>query len=703
MTSARHARRIGAMAVTLLATVGLAPLAVAPRVASAAAPQFGLVQQTFNVAAGGRVRLVLTLPAGVDPDPTDFVVDVIARDVVRTRAAVAASIDGDLPDALDRVRLLPLAVPRPQARQMVVDVPVEIGNDAAGALLLDQPGVHPVTVRLVESDTVTAELTTFVNRVPTDEEAVDSPDDAMPIAIAVATTSPVILDDDVRPTVDAATRRELTALSDLLTDIAVPVSVRVPPGQLAALQDGTAADKALGDRLRTLLGEQEVLSTPVLPLDVSHAAQAGQEPLYTQWLRDGEDALATVVDSPARRTLTFVDQPLSREGGLLLRNLGTRMLVLPTSIYDVLPGTLGGFTDSTQLVQIRVDDTSTVDADVVDRTIAPELAQVTTAPQLHAVQLVADLLAARQQVEDQGGDVRRHSILLGTPDLSLPSPTGFAAFADLLADTPGLEPVTVDELSARTDQLLGPEGPVVVDLPEDVDGDIGARIDLRNALGLEAISTGSMLPEDDPRTKEWARLIDTLPTGALSDTRADAVAADMRAEFEQLRTSVGLPDGFSFRLTGTTGSVPVTLRNAADIPLTVRVRMSSPKLVFPPDQTVVLAPNSVTQVSVDVEARSNGESSATLEVFTPTGDVLLGDPVVLSANVTTLTGVGYLLTGAALLVLLTWWFRHIRRNRRGRQAAAAAVRHPALQRAEGQHTEGDDLSPDAATSTLPPS
>ena len=95
-------------------------------------------------------------------------------------------------------------------------------------------------------------------------------------------------------------------------------------------------------------------------------------------------------------------------------------------------------------------------------------------------------------------------------------------------------------------------------------------------------------------------------------------------------------------------------------------------------------------------------------MFTPLGDVRLGTPIPLTANVRGLSGLGNLVTGAALLVLLSWWFRHLQRNRRRRQSAKASDRHPS---AGGEGVESDTdtdadhsgLSPDAATSTLPPS
>lgn len=124
-----------------------------------------------------------------------------------------------------------------------------------------------------------------------------------------------------------------------------------------------------------------------------------------------------------------------------------------------------------------------------------------------------------------------------------------------------------------------------------------------------------------------------------------------------------------------------------------------------------------------MEARSNGRFPVTLDVFPPLGDVRLGTPIPLTANVRGLSGLGNLVTGAALLVLLSWWFRHLQRNRRRRQSAKASDRHPSSGTDDADATAAEvttaahagepevadtdadhsGLSPDAATSTLPPS
>jgi len=701
-TMQRYGARSAAVAACSVAVLGLVAPTAQP--ALAAAPQFGLISQTFNVEADGTVRFRLSLPKGVRL-PADFTVAVTAFVPVTTRNAVSEAENGAVGSSIDTVTLLPLAVPRPAAGQLDLAIPVEVTTKTKEALQLSGPGLYPVAVELREGSNVLAELHTFVHRVPAAAERAEDP---LLVAVAMSTDTPVTMDDDAHVQIGPAEIRELTTLADLLEKTKVSVAVRVPPSLLAALPDQGKAGAELATRLAAVLEPNELLSSPSFPLDASQAADAGQSALYTQWLRDGEDTLATAAAVPAQRTVAMVDHQLSEQGGALLRNLGARLLLLPAAVYDALPNTFGGFTDTTQLVQIQVADGITLDATVADRIAGIQLARVTPTPALSAIHQVADLLAARQEVEDQGGDPRRHSITLATPDLALPSPTGFAAFTELLANTPGLQPTTLDELSIRTDQLLGPEGPVVVNLPTSVDGDLQPRLALRTALGLEAASTSSMLPDADPRLPEWTRLIDVLPTSALTNDQANHIADGLRSQFDGLKKSVVVPAGFAFNLTGRSGSVPVTLRNEADIPLKVRVRMTSSKLIFPDgDQTVELPPESFQEVKINIEARTNGTSAVTLEVFTPLGDVRLAPAVPLTASITNLAGVGNLVTGAALLVLLTWWVRHFRRNQRGRRAAEAAHRHPASPPPENDDASdpGDaaGLSPDAATSTLPPS
>jgi hypothetical protein len=124
------------------------------------------------------------------------------------------------------------------------------------------------------------------------------------------------------------------------------------------------------------------------------------------------------------------------------------------------------------------------------------------------------------------------------------------------------------------------------------------------------------------------------------------------------------------------------------------VRARSPKLSFPTgDQLIELAPAGVTEVVIPVEARANGTSSIEVELVTPEVGLNVEGPVVLTARVNALTGLGQVITGGAVLVLVSWWYGHFRRRRRQRLARLEATEAPKAFEA---------VSPDAAEAAAVP-
>jgi hypothetical protein len=114
--------------------------------------------------------------------------------------------------------------------------------------------------------------------------------------------------------------------------------------------------------------------------------------------------------------------------------------------------------------------------------------------------------------------------------------------------------------------------------------------------------------------------------------------------------------------------------------LTVEMHLESDKLTFPTnDIPVLLLPNQTTEVPVDIVARSNGVSPMTVVIRTPFGGQLT-EPVLLTARVNNLTGLGRVVTVGLLLVLATWWLTYFKRRRRQQHAqrvAESVSRHPA--------------------------
>jgi len=703
---------------TCAVTVGLVPSGSV----AALAPRLGLVAQApYGVAADGVVEFVLAVPPTLDTSAyPDATLVVTAYRAVTTRAEVTAAQAGDLLRSIDSVDLPLATLPRPATDQVGASVTLETTTRTAGALQLTQPGLYPVVLELRDAGVVLAELLTFVHRLPSATDAQEVP---LPVAIAMTTTSPVVLDDNAQVVVDDAVLAELTQLADLLEASTMPVAVRVPPGLLLALPQYGDAGAAVAQRLAAGLARNEVLSSPRYPLDPSLAAAAGQQGMFTEWLRQGEDDLTGFMTNLPSDSVAFMNGPLSSSGAALLRDLGTRLIVTTPEVFDPLRNSTGSFTDSSQLVQLEVAPGITVDATLVDRDLDGVLARGTATPVLTGIYTATHLLAYRQEIVDitkdrngnPVGDPSRRGVTLGTTDLSLPNTDTYRAITTLLADTPGLMPTTLEALGVRTNQLALPDrGEVVVGLAETVEGSIDDRVATVAELTEATRTTGSMLPMDDPRRPVWNTKIDMLPTSALTDAQVSATSATINSELSAIRAAVELPTPFQFTLTGRTTTVPIRLYNRSDVPLTVRVHMSSPKLFFGDDVTVEIPPQSYSSVDIEIEARTNGNFPVTLTVLTLTGDTL-GAPVPLKASVNALSG--NLFTGAFLLVVLLWWARHARRSRRNRGTSAAATRHP-LRRGsggnDGGHIDPDDkgvdgavdgaaLSPDAATSILPPS
>jgi len=150
------------------------------------------------------------------------------------------------------------------------------------------------------------------------------------------------------------------------------------------------------------------------------------------------------------------------------------------------------------------------------------------------------------------------------------------------------------------------------------------------------------------------------------------------------------PDSFSVTLTGRSTELRLRIENQSEDELRVLVRPSSSKLRFPSgDMLVMLEPAGATRVEIPVVARSNGTSRAEITLLTPNGRVIAG-PVVVTAHVNAITGLGQVITGGAVLVLASWWGSHLLRRRRARRAAAG------LAIDDGIVEEPFVLSPDAA-------
>jgi hypothetical protein len=669
-----------------LAIVATTALVVSPaRPAGAADTTVRLVEQTFASTIGAPLTFVIT------PDTPLLVTDAVRVTVhapVDDRDGVRAVVAGDLTPPLASVEVPGSSVVVGDDASLRVDVPVDPGG-ADGALEIEDPGLYPVTVEVVRDGKALGEVVTFVDLL-----GEDAPVGTIGVGLITQVSAQPTLQPDLSTDVDAMARAELERLAALLAATDQPLSVGVGPELLAGLErSGNASDLELLDRLDAGLAERELLAETYVALDPSGAAGAGLDGEYTVQLRLGEDTLAELLPRmSARRSLFLARTPIDGGGAALVRDLGARTLVLLPAAQAETGGGFALASDPTLLLDVTVPGADPVPAVIVDARLSESLGATTDDPVLTAHQMMAEMVALREQIvdglvaDDADDDtivdqLAGRSLLLATPTGRSPDPTLGSTLLELVAATPGFTVTTAADAGATMDPFVVDGQRVELPLPDDAGPDLTTLAETLSALDRDVTSTESMLPADDPRPSGWHELERVLVADDLTEQERALYVDTIRGESAAVRASVVLPESTTFTLGGRTSTIRLKLSSTADVPLTVLVRMRSAKLTFPEgDPIVELAPLQTTEVPIPVEARSNGTFPVTLEVLTPVGNELLGPRVVFTARVTALAGLGQVITVGALLVLATWWVHHLRvrhRQRRAGLAEPATRRHPA--------------------------
>jgi hypothetical protein len=616
-------------------------------------------------------------------DPLEGVeVVVTAYERIRLRSEVADTYRGDRGNQVDGARFaagdLIRSDPSTGTRRLVLDIGIAVDGEVADELALPLTGLYPITVEVRrDGRRIGARHTTFVERLGTPAAATTGePTFTLSVLAGI---------DDPGPTVDESqrlqSRAQLLELAELGESVGPAMTVSVPPGVAELMgTDATAAD--LAARLTSALAGDEAIALPSIELDPSAAVAAGQAEVFTRTLREGQDILTQALRRTPNARGTWASATAVSEGGAaMLRDLGARLLVVPYDVYVELEGSIPGYTDTSMLAEGLLPDGTTLPVAIVDpvaELLDPERDSART-PAEDAVRLMAELVAMRIQL---GPGAR--NVVLATPTLGIPDGDVLAHVEEFASQDPAMGFRPLSAVPGATDVMHVGDRPLRLTFPDTAGSDLADRVTVVDEMRLYAASTASMLPATDPRRSRWTAELDTLVSTGITDEEAVDVLEALRVELDGIGATIDTPDPFTFTLTGRHSQIRLRFGNTGDTPLLVRVRVSSTKLAFPDDDVEVeLAPNAITDVEVDVTALSNGTFPVAVEVFTPLGGAV-GQPVPLTARVNAISGLGKVLTGGALLVLLTWWLSHFRRRRRMRLERASTVArrgHPSNGRA----------------------
>jgi hypothetical protein len=616
-----------------------------------------------------------------DRAPTSILVT--SHQPIESRVELHEVLDGDLPSNVDTLEIAVDESSRTASGVIDLVVPIEIGSTSPDRLQMSATGVYPISIALAVNAEVTDRIVTFVERLP---EGTTAPEEVAPLLVSILGLIPgdITLRPDGSTVVSDADRTDLNSLVAAAESLpGVPFTVGVRPELVEGLSRSTPDDGQLLASLQ-FTDAMTYLSMPYVSIRPGTVVDTSFSESFLEQLRLGDDALSDALPLTTPRRIAWpIDHAPSAPEAQFVRDVGYRSILLLPDAQDDEGLEVLQFVDPTRLVDLELPNRGTIEALVVDPRLSAILTEAEAGPTsdtfLAAQHVLADLKMLRSEIAERGETINGRSIVLATRDGSLMSVDALTSLVDTLASSGLVELVDLDTALSRTAVGLADGRPVSIGLPTSNDQGTTDALAVIALGSLRADAYASMLPDGDGRPAEWRQLLDVATDDRFTDEQRQQYVDVVVAATDAVASAVIPPAATSFTLGGRVSQIRLGLRNDGEVDLQVRLRLSSPKLIFPDGEPVVLLPaGSLTPVEIAVEARSNGRFPVTVQLVTPEGSVTLTEPIVFTARVNALAGLGQVVTGVALLLLATWWVHHWRVQYRRRQSAVieSTSRHP---------------------------
>ncbi len=616
-------------------------------------PVVRIVEQNFELTQGTSLQLTLGLDATTEQlTKSDLKIRILNR--ITSNKELANSFNDVSASVVDQVNFKTNAVPRDNNGNLVLVIGIDQQGTDAASLFIRDSGIYPVAV-VFQSGDMRIVTTTFIHVTSSD----DPPPPRLDTTLVFNVQGKPVLQPDGTYVLAESVRSQLVALAALLEQTNAPLLIGIGPELLNGLsQSIDPNDIVLLRRLVIALSKQPLLARTYVDLDPSGAARALMHEEFNQQLRIGEDALATLFPiNTITRDLWIANGVLDQPGANLLRDAGTQSVVLlPTAQMDKVDPAI----DPQYVTQTaNLTGGSSIRIGLVDTNIAQLLPSTSDQPKIDVALAMTRILLANERATVDT-EHPTHQLFISSMTGEIPDHAVIVPLVKLLESSPYINLTT--SLTIPND-IEKPS----LSLPTKSEVSLSPLAGTLRSLRANVTATSSMLPNIDPRIATWQSLYAVLASDQLTTSGRKPYITTLQKNLATVRGYVEVPVRSSFTLGNKDGEIRLQFRNKAAVDLAVRVRLASSKLAFPEkSKVVVLTAGATTEVTIGVNARSNGRFPVVLYVTTPEGGKAVAPPVILTARVTALAGIGQVISFIGLLLILTWWVAHYRRSRRRR-------------------------------------
>ena len=644
--------------------------AEAQRTQEIAAPGLKLSAQNFHIYTSGTLRFIFSVD---DPNLLNKLLTV-KNSVIRV--SIGARVTGgdqevrdlisnpSLFVATDSVDFATQSLLRKQDGQFEItaltgDLSVVLGNGLTSGSQNDLKkiefngrGIYPIRIESLINKVVRANVTSFVNRVDLSTRI-----EPMPVNLLVTLDSTNTLQLDGSHVISELTREKISQLVSLLELDGPLVSTQVSPQVIDGLSKSeNPADQELLLRLTNAISKTNLIATSYLAFDPSGASQTQHEKEFNALVDLGQSTLSSRFTSNVAVSDVWIARtPLDQFGVDLLAKSGYRSIVM----LPAAGAALGSF-DNTARPYRLVSGAKTMSLYVADPTYVPQLGETKNSSFIAASAIAAQLLAQRSKIESDGGTPSLKRTVLTTQDGAVLNSNLIHEILLILKRVP--QQISIQTLSDLPEPRQDAYKP---DLRVKDISQFELRMKNIDLLRADLYKLNSTLDQNSNTWAIWNERLMVMSSDTLTKTQREEFATQTRNELKSLRTAVTLEEGTTFTFGSRKSQLRLDLKNSSNEDLTIQVKVESPKLKLDRSMAVIEVPaNSSNELVINAVALSNGLFPVDVRIFTADGSSQLGKKIEISARVNAIAGLGQVVTGVALLLLLTWWAAHFRRKYR---------------------------------------